>query len=347
MIEKYETIEGVEALKATWVRLEQDAAMRVFQTFVWNCEALKMSSEMRPYVLKWTCEGSDDCVIFPFCIDRRGNLRFVADEFSDVCAVVSSHDGLNRHHAYKEMAETVSQDRRIKNIWLQKLDACGDSLRYLAGCFGDAVVFRDHLRGKIRSEKTNDFIAGQTHLRQKERSRLRSIAHRAGDLPFTVVDNRPEQSELRKLAWSGIALLREKMVTKGVRSGAWMSQSMMAFVQKVVMSGYAELACLGPLENPLAVGIRLVKSGQADSWICLADEARLVSTLYVLYMEAKCRDGEWAFDFGVGDYDYKRQTFRPEPQVSFTLRRSKGAWGTFWNFFRANVRLWRIARARS
>lgn len=333
MIEVYDSLVRLETLDELWRRLEKNPAMRVFQTHAWNRAAAKTCAERGTLnVVRWYSQGTDEQVIFPGWIDGHGNWRFIGDEVGDVGGCVYGTGAANRIQAYREFAEWIGENKAVRRVWLQKLDGDGESLGYFTAVFQGAIVFRDHLRGQLWSEKTDDFIAGQTHLKQRERSRLRAIEHRSENMDFRIVrDGEQALADLESLA--GL------MVRKGWRKANWIDGRIAELVKTMTTAGLMEAAELVKGDELEAVGLRLVKDGQSDAWLCAYRERDILSSLYVRYMEELARTAAWRFDFGVGAYKYKWQTFRPLPKVSFTFRYSKGTVGKIWDFIRANIRL--------
>lgn len=338
LIEVVDKLEKLLALKTDWLHLETSSAVRVFQSWAWVNQVVR--SQFKGdcsgvlWILKWTSEFDDNVVIFPWWIDRRGNVRFLADDFSDQLGVLSSSSSESvLLWACKEAVQVIVENPRVRTVWLQKLDVGSAVSRYLTVFLKGSIVFRDHVRGRLRTSQTEDFIAGQHHLKQKDRSRLRAIEHRTKDVGFVIVSGGQFPGDRIKRA-------RDRMVASGLRSSCWLSNDVLAVAESAWASGYCELAVLG---DDQALGLRLVKDGQSDAWICLYEHPQLVSELYVRYFQEKARTGDWVFDLGVGEYEYKWKTFRPEPQLSFTLRWSKSRFGTIWNLVRMLVRSWRIA----
>ena len=335
MIEVYDSLERMGTLEPLWRGLETNPAMRGFQTYAWNHAAAEScAARGRLAILRWYSPATDDQVIFPGWIDGKGNLRFLGDDVGDVGGCVFGRSSVNRIHAYREFAEWVEQRRNIRRVWLQKLDAEGEPLRYFSTVFHGAMVFKDHLRGQLTSFRTEDFIGGQTHLRPKERSRLRGIVHRSKGMRLQILkDPNRALADLRNVA--------DFMIEQGWRSARWFDGRILGLAEAMMAAGWMEAAELVNDDGVQVIGLRIVKDGQSDAWICGYREKDLLSSLYVRYMEEKVKTGDWRFDFGVGAYNYKWQSFRPEPRVSFTLRYSKSRLGKLWDFVRMNVRVGR------
>ena len=336
MIDVIETDAAFEALRDEWQALERNSALRVFQTFVWNRNAWRATDGGSLFILRWHQDGRADTVIFPFWLDRRGNLRFIGDGFGDVFDCVYGADAANRHWAYKEAADALVADRRVRNVWLQKLGDTSEALRYFGVFLRGAIVFRDHVRGQVVTDRTDDFVGDLAGLRHRDRSRMHKVAAEFPGLVLRIERDRFPRAE--------VEALRSFMVGKGWRAAGWLEPRLVDLAEAAFAAGRCEVAMLEDAEGVQSLGFRLVKDGQADAWVCLYRDRRMTSALDVRYMQEKAKTGAWTFDLGVGDYNYKRQVFRPQPKVSFTLRSSKGVAGTVWNFIRANVRMFRMTR---
>ena len=338
MIEKIETTDRFESLKDEWERIEENPDLRIFQTYswcksAWDC-CVSAEKGARLWILRWSQEGKSDTVIFPFYIDASRRLRFIMDAHSDFCDSVHGPEA-NRHWAYKEAAEAILAEKSVKSVFLQKMRGGSEALNYLSILLPGGVVAKDNSFSWIRAAKTGDFLGGQPQFKRKDRDRIKALLRKSADLDFEILspargDAFPEASALA---------LRGAMVGWRRSDDSFLSDAMLSFIKNIYEAGKCEVARFSAGGEAKALAFRLLKGVRAGFWIVLYDDPKLVTALYVRYMQAKAAESDCVFDFGVGAYDYKLGTYRPELGVTFSLRYARGLARHLLGLAAANVRL--------
>lgn len=317
MIEIFDTREKLATLENEWRALEKNPILRIFQTYDWvtsACESMGIS----PYVMKWRQDGRKDTVICPFYLDAKGCLRFILDRHSDVCDCVYG-DASTLHWAFKEVAEAIQADKRIKSVWLQKMNGDSAALNYLGVFLRGAFVYRDNAYSWVTSEKCDDFIAGQAQMKSKDKADLKAI-RRKGEadtlrvLSAAAGDAFPQET---------IATLRAGMMAE-TRSAEFLPDDLLVFAERIYVANRADILVLERGGEAVALNFLLKKDRRYLSWIFLYSDPRTSSEMYVKYLTEKAREGGLTFDFGVGVYDYKIGTFRPQTALTYSLRYAKG-----------------------
>ena len=123
------------------------------------------------------------------------------------------------------------------------------------------------------------------------------------------------------------------MRVQGRRTADFLPDAWIDFAERLYAAGAAEVPMFFKDGAPQALAFRF-RSGKAESprrlsWICLSRDPRLVSALYLRYIEEKAKNEAFTIDFGTGAYGYKLGTFRPQISANFTFRASKthlGRW---------------------
>ena len=338
MIDIIDTEEGFESLKPEWERIEKNPAMRIFQTYAW-CKAawdnfLAPESGNRLWILRWHQEGKDDVVIFPFYIDGSGCLRFIMDTHSDICESVHG-PAMNRHWVYKDAAEAISANENIRSVWLQKMIGNSEALNHIAIFLAGSVVAKDNAFSWIESVKTDDFISAQSQLKRKEREKMKAMKRKIVGLEFHVLSSQkgdafPETDVLR---------LRSHMVGWRRKDESFLTDNMVAFARALYNAGMCEIAVFRKEGVIKTLGFRLVKGERLNYWIVLYEDQHTTSALYLPYMQAKAEESDCVFDFGVGPYGYKLETYRPQLGLTFSLRYSKSIFRHFLGLKATNTRI--------
>lgn len=338
MIEIIESDSAFEALGAEWRGLQQDAGVRVFQTYEWCWYGWLLTKSVdtsaRLWILKWVREGCPDEVILPAYIDGCGQLRFINDLHSDVCDAVYRSDGLNRHYAYKEMTDAILCDKRIRGIAFHKMIGGSEALNYFGVLLRGAFVYRDNSYSWVTTPRTDAFISEQVQLKQKDRSRLKGIVRKGAGFDFKIyAKNKGDVYPVDR-----IRNLRDFMA-QGIRGGmSFLSDGMIEFMGNLYNCGMCEIPVLESADGVQILAYRMIKGTRVNCWVVLYRNARMTTELYVRYMSEKAKESQWVFDFGVGAYGYKLGTFRPELGVTMSVAYGKGIWRQMLVGLRVNLR---------
>lgn len=339
MVETIDTIEKLNREEQDWKLVEANPEMLIFQTFEW-CKAaweqvLSKSAADKLWVLKWTQDGRDDVVYFPLYIDAKGTLRFIFDTDSDALNSVYSNAAINRHWCYREVADAIMAEPKIKRVWLQKMRGGSEALDYLSVFLQGGLVYKDNASSYLRITPSSDFIKSQQHMKSKDRADLKGILKQAGKFSLRVVSKQdghlfPEKE---------LVELRDYMVEKGWREGACFDKSAIAFARDLFEKGGCYVAVLEDCDGIQAANMILVKGGSILSWVFLYKDPRASTLLYLKFFSEQRRDNPYVFDFGVGVYSYKIGTFRPSVENTYSLRWSKSKSDFLRNLLALNVRL--------
>ena len=316
---------GFERLKPDWERIEQNAQMRIFQTYAW-CRAawdeyLSKEQGNRLWILKWYQDGKDDNVIFPFYIDCKRRLRFIMDTHSDLCNTVYL-GSVNRHWVYKEVAETIVANKKIRSVWLQKMYGEAEPLRYLGVFLPTALIYKDNAFSWVCSDKCDDFIAEQRQMRSKDKADLKAIRRKAAKYEISVLSASNGDAFPDTL----IERFREKMRSKANREITFLPDDLIRFARLIYVLGCSDIVVLKSGNEAVALNFLLIKSDRYLSWIFLYTDSKASTLMYVKLLSEMAGQRSFVFDFGVGVYSYKIGTFRPETGVTLSLRCGLTIW---------------------
>ena len=321
MIEIIESCDGFDSLKEEWISIEASRHMRIQQTFLWNKEAWPsiVDNRKRLHIIKWQNENSHDTLIFPFYIDGNGTLRFINDLHNDHCDVVYSQSDANRSKAYREVVDHILNEKRIKDVWLQKLSSDSEALKYLGVFVPGAIVARDNSYAWIVVDETGDFATSQKHLKSEERKHLRYLLKKSSNCEFKILS----QKAGNLFPESEIMTLRNAMVAKGVRSDGFLPREQLRFVCSLYEAGKCEIPMLLKDGEVVALNIHFIKDDTVLEWIFLGLEPHYGTEIDVRYSVEWAKKNRGIIDLGVGTYEYKLLTFRPFVDITYGLRMGK------------------------
>ena len=324
MIDVIQTVERWNEEAQQWKFVEQDPEMLIFQTFDW-CKAawecvLSKSDANKLWVLKWTQDGRDDVVYFPFYIDGRGTLRIMLDSDTDACNAVYKSIGVNRYWCYREVADAIKAEPRIKRVWIQKMRCDSEMLDYLGVFLSGALVYKDNAYARMSLKEGGDITCSQAHMRSSDRKHWRQLLRKSERFGFAVLsksngDAFPE-ADIRQVA--------KEMSDAGLRKVGFLSDELIAFAGRLYNNGLCEIPVLKEDGKIVTIEFRLLKGEYTLDWIFLSKNPSTGTEINVKYCTERAKTHSGVLDFGVGAYEYKILTTRPEVGVTFSLRYSKG-----------------------
>ena len=338
MVDIISTEEGFDSLKPIWEKLEQNANMKIMQTFLWQRFSWKLLQNIAGnalWILKWSQDGKDDVVIFPFYIDRNGTLRWIFDEHCDSCDAVYSSCKLNRHWVYKEVSDIIMAERRIKSIWLQKMEGGSEALNYFGVFLQGASVYKDHASAYICVNHPGDFISDQDHLRSDGRKHLRKLLKQGESYQYALLSFNHGDAFPR----DEIVFLRDYMIRSGMRKRGFLSSEMIDFVETIYNAGCCEIPLFKRNGSPISLEFRLLKGTYSLDWIYLTMNPKTGTEINVRYCVDRAKDIAGIIDFGVGVYEYKILTTRPMVKVTCSIVLGKTVLKHLRCILRLNIRM--------
>ncbi len=328
MIETVQDSAGLESLAAEWNALAAGAHVccsHAWCTAAWECvQGREKGCRLR--VLRWTREGTDEAAIFPFFVDGSGTLRLLGDSFSDAGDALC-RGATCRYWMFKEASDAVRDMPDVRRIHLMKLSGRSPLLDFWSAFWPTCVVYKAPPRTFVDVPRSDDAISALPGLKSKNRARLKALHREVSGMPFRVLSRACGDEFPSGL----VERLRATMVASGRRRGDFLADDMTAFARRLFDEGVCEIPVLGDDDGSQALAFQMVGSddGAASSlsWINLDSDPKLLTGLYLRYIEEKSRVAGLRFDFGTGAYAYKLNTFRPEARANYTFRASKSIFG--------------------
>ena len=332
-----------ESVKAVWRGIEACAPVSVFQTLGW-CESaweamLRREAGNRLWIVVWTGCEDEVPVLMPTFLDRYGSLRFINDVHSDFCDAVYV-PRVNKHFAYKEIAEFLHCRREVKEVVLQKLRASSELLAYLGVFLKGALVYRDLFYSFVDVSGGGDFVESQRHLRVKDRQRLRHVAKELSGDTLEVVS----RAGGREFPLDRVMEMRNYMVRMKWRGDGFLDDAFVDFARRIYDLGLCEVVILSDGATDLAVALHLRDGGTERCWVVTYRDPKWNTARLIKYFNSPSINGIGTVDLGVGAYAYKLGNFRPWLGCTFTLRLGKGVLRRIYSVLRMLWRLRRLAR---
>ena len=339
MIEIITTVDGLNAEKERWQANEANPSLRIFQTHLWVKNAwekiLSKDTDNCLWILRWSKDGRDDVVYFPFYIDGKGTLRFILDTHNDNNDAVYSSNKVNRHFVFKEVAEAIMKDPRIKSVWLQKMRGESEALNYLSVFLPGAAVSKDNAFAYIRVGEAGDFVTSQEQFKSENRKHWRKLLKQAEAREYRVF----RQASGDDFPKADVIALRDEMIKRGDRAFGFVTDEMIDLVEEMYRRGRCEVPTFYKDDKLISLEFRLLKDDYSLDWIYLTTDPRTGTEINVKYCNDRAKTQAGTIDFGVGAYEYKILTTRPMVGVTFSLRMGKTMTSHFKMMILAGIRM--------
>lgn len=309
------TLEAFASLRSGWDRLVASHPQpRIFQRYDWIYHAwtsyhMVMHPEDELKIIVATRDAHEEVAILPFFV-RKGVLRLIGDELSDVCDVIyPKHDG-SWHTFWKDVVKYIERLPFVRDVWFEKLEGDGEFLSFLAVYFErePATLERCTTYSYFKTKPSEDLKIIFPQLDSKERSNLRSLNKRFLEYKFKILSkkNGDDYPEL------GLKKLLARMIDAGIRDAHSGLEACIEFMRMFYDEGWCELAVFEKDGQFDLASYRLLEgSGYITFWIVFYSDSQMTTAADVKYVLAKIPEGEHIFDYGTGAYSYKLGTFRP------------------------------------
>lgn len=323
MIEVVTTLDKLCAEKKQWQANEVNPALRIFQTFLWVTTAwekiLSKDASNKLWVLKWSQDGRDDVVFFPFYIDGKGTLRFILDDHNDNNDAVCSEAKLNRHFVYKEVVEAIQNEPMIRSVHLKKMRGDSEALNFLSVFLPGVALSKDNAFAYVKVDEAGDFSASQKHWKSENRKHFRKLLKQASGNDYQLL----RASEGVSFPKDEILSLRDQMIESGDRAFGFVTNEMIELVESLYNAECCEIPVFRRDGKIISLEFRLLKGDYSLDWIYLTTDPRTGTEINVKYCDERAKTLAGVIDFGVGAYEYKILTTRPMVGVTYSLRYGK------------------------
>lgn len=318
------TIERFYALKPVWDNLySRNRHNRVFQSFDWNMAVwegfhMKRMPDESLFIIYAKQEGSRPReVILPCCIDKRGCLRLIGHEMTDVLSeVVASHSD-NWHDFYLQIIRFLEKHSAVKSIEFSNLEDTSELLRYFGVYWKDVVVLKCDAISFFEAKQAVNVAEAIPHLLSTARSNVKRLAKKHSEYDFVIYssdkgDAYPEEQ---------LKALRRWMIEHKLRKDSAVPIEYIEALRDVYLNSKCELACMVDKKDRAMVyaSYRLLGMGSVVSWVVFYKDSSMTSSGDAKYILEKVTEGSYIFDFGTGIYPYKLSNYSPYVQFLYSL----------------------------
>ena len=306
-IKLVEDIERFKDLKEEWDLLYNCALYPVFQSFSFNYAAWQFQlSESKKNQLKIVVIFNDNqlVAIFPFYLDSRKCLRFIADIHVDFCDCLTNNTLIDFQEVYSFLEKRIG----FKSIRL--INIVEDSNIYTS-------LTRFNFKNKLFLSSTEystlyiekgEFPYNVPSYRSHQKHRINKAAKKHCLKEHVLLtfpnDAFPESDLIR---------LRDIMILRGIRDDNFLDNNFLLFIRKLYNSNLMMLGCLKHEGQIQAINIVLKRlDGELLFWIDLFNQEQMINIAnYINLLQKTSFEDNARINFGRGRYFYKVSNFAP------------------------------------
>lgn len=267
--------------------------------------------------------------IFPFIVNKKGDVRYINDTHSDFCAPII-HPEFRHYNLFKELSEYIENDNKIKKLNLMNMKADCCMLSVLKPYFRYSIChdINNYPCLPISALNTDeDEIDSFRFIHSRQRKKLRKLKEKVlSDCNFEILSS----TQGKPYPYQEVQGVSSKMISDGKRVRDYFSDSFMEFWEKLYEKGLLSVAVLKRGDEVLSCNFMFPdkKHKEYIKWLMLYTENQWNMVINILIAEHiyHSEDIE-GINFARGIYDYKLTNFHPDVKALFCLRIAKTRWG--------------------
>jgi len=311
-------------LEEKWVFLfEELEEKNIFKSFSWNYSwwnEIKQTNSL--FIVTFFSNIPEKlCAIFPFAIDAKGVLRFIADTHSDYSDILIS-SGLDRSELYeisKTFNQIIENSNEILAIELKNLTSSYGYLSIILSSFNDKKVFYNSNASSNMIIQGNDFSSCFSHLKAKKRNKLKRLLKK-----HSTFSTRLYFSNNHTFPESTIKDIVQEMKDNGTRDQNFLNSTLLKIIRTLYENNHLIIHEVYDNDKTLVMNFILHHQSSQNYLIWISvyrNIPKIHIASYLLFIEKMCKNSKdfIILDFGRGLYDYKIHNFLPEIYLQFTF----------------------------
>lgn len=322
--------------KEIWNRIfDKDTEATPFQQFefVYSSLFLDPSAVDSIYVIMVKDDASNQWIaIFPFVLDKKGILRYVNARHTDFCTpiVVPQY---NHYNLYKELAECISENDKIKGLVLENVTSYNVLTGVLKPYFRYTITHDINHYPKLpiyQAKDDKDSVSAFRFLRSQQIKKLRKIQKQIESNCSFEIRRATDGDEYPQ---KEVETLVAQMLKAAIRDKSYFSDEMLAFWRDLYEKGVLVAALLYENDEIRTCNFMYYdeKRNEYIKWIMLYKENSWNMKINIMIADYLYNNGGGTINFARGIYDYKLTNFHPDVKPLFCVRIAKTRWGHFRN----------------
>ena len=310
---QYSLISNIVEFKAfenDWnILCEKDKESSVFQSFDFNYFSWKYDLENDENTLAIVLASDFGIIksIFPFYIDKKSRLRFINDLHADFCDSISIVD-VN----FNDVIKILRSSFRIHYFQLINLKNDRSLLDY-STIYRCSVI--SDLDYSVLYLNKGFFPDNCLNYKSKQKTEFRRILKFNKLKDHKIIDC--TKSCFPKIQ---IELLRERMISLGIRDKNFLSDSQLLIIEELYLNGKVVISIVS--DNGVINAISFIINSRSEYllWIDMFDDSKMINLCnYILAIHSLSSKESAIINFGRGSYNYKIKNFLPIVNQLFSV----------------------------
>ncbi len=333
---KFEIIDSKERLleiKELWDDLyDRTKQKTIFQSFEWNYEWCEIDRDGHSLFILLYHKEKEPSAIFPFWIDKKGVVRFIADKHTDHCGfLIDLENGSDMYVMFKHTVSAILSSKKCAGIELKNISQHNPYIGIFSTFFDEKqMLFRSNATSSMKLVPGENFFQCFQRLNAKKKQVLKQLLkHNKHYISEIYSHDEPyPDKKIRDLAYD--------MIKRGERSEAFFSDDMLTLFGQMFQKGVLTVHEVRT-ESGETVAVNLLIRLEEDRymfWIDLFKDIRKINVVSnLLFMKSLCESASRpvTLDYGRGIYEYKIKNFQPDIDIQLTFFHSKNM-GLFLKF---------------
>ena len=297
-----EDIENFKGLENSWDDLcSRTESETVFESFEFNYYSWVycLANNKNNLALVLVYDDHSLQVICPFYIDSRRRVRFINDNHSDSCDIISNIN-LDIDIILKEVYRYFS----INSFHFINLKSKACILKSLSLSF-DYYIDRSSAVYSVLDVSKGVFPENVSEYRSRQKTEFRRILKKNQNREHKILSYKE-----CKFPYDSICSLRSNMISRGVRSDNFLPSNQLKLIERLYRYGKVILSVVENKDTVNAISVIMKHRDRYLIWIDLYDNAKMINLFNYIYLISLLSSNQSIhINFGRGDYFYKTSNF--------------------------------------
>ena len=240
--------------------------------------------------------------IFPFYIDFRKKVRFINDDHADFCDYIS-----NDFNDINVVIELIKSEFRVNFFSLINLKSDAKLLMHNRSIYINILNAESSAYSVLELVKGN-FPNNSNKYRSKQKTEFRRVIKKNLNKEHVIIS-----SNNTAFPYKSILLLRKEMIDSGLRSKNFLPNSQLRIIEELYSKDKIIISAVKGDSKIHALSFIVKDIDEYLIWIDLYDSNIMVNIFnYISLFTSQSLNESVKFNFGRGNYSYKKANFLPQ-----------------------------------
>jgi hypothetical protein len=288
----------------------------IYQTYTW-AYSWWVSDKKPLYIIKMYDSNKHIQAIFPFIIDTKRTLRFIADIHTDyIYFLVQINSDSQLFDIFKTLKKVIISSKECSSIELNNITSNNEYFAILTSMFGHKqIIYKSNAYSYKLLKSNKNFMDSFDYMKSKKRSELKRIYTKNSQYKsefYSKNDNFP---------YFEIKTIVSSMIEDGTRDKFFLDDTLIKVIEKLFDNDLLIIHVVSDKSTAVSMNFILVEKETYIFWIDIytnIQNINLYSYLLAINLISQCNE-EFIIDFGRGLYEYKLKNFEPNIGLQYTF----------------------------